>query len=391
MLGANYWPRSSAMRMWERFDLGEIDADFARMAALGMDVVRFFILWEDFQPAPDTVATLAIERFMLVLDRVAANGLTAMPTLFTGHMSGCNYLPAWTLDRSTRSQRFRTITLGGESPYAAADFYTGELLEAQRFFARTIGERARDHGAILAWDLGNEFSNLRPPNSPAEGAHWSAALTSDLFTSSNLPVTGGIHGEDIAFERNIRPSSMCEPWAFATMHGYPAYSAFARSPDDPEVVPYLFEVTRSLSGKPVFFTELGTPTCPPGVTSVGGHPCLADEPAAVYARNVLPRLAERGALGAMWWCWTDYAEDLYDTPPFDLAPHERQFGIVRADGTERPVARVIADFARERRPIVEPLRAPMFDEAEHYANLPQSVDSEYHAYCEAYVTAGTRA
>jgi len=372
LLGVNYWPRSSAMAMWSRFDLGEIDEDFARIAALGLDVVRFFLLWEAFAPAADSIDALAMQRFVDVLDRAHAHGLRTMPTLFCGHMSGVNWLPAWTLDTATPSGRFRTIAGGKVSPYGIGDFYTGDLLEAQRTFARAAGERAREHASILAWDLGNEFSNLRAPRMPHDAAHWSAALTYDLFETSSLGVTGGTHGEDLSQDRQIRLSSLAEAWTFATMHGYPAYSDFARGLGDPEVVPFLHELTAAFSRKPVLFSEFGTP-----VTA------LDDDAAAAYARDVLSRLQRRGALGACWWCWTDYAPELAASPPFDLAPHELRFGIVRADGTERPVAAALAEFAREGRSVIEtPIAA--LDEAAYYDGLPASLREAYAAYCARY-------
>ncbi len=385
LLGVNYWPRSSAMAMWSRLEAGEIDQDFARIAGLGLDVVRFFLFWEAFQPAPESVAEGAFARLETVLERLDAYGLRAMPTLFCGHMSGANWLPGWTLDRSTNAARFRTISGGVNVPYGIADFYSGELLEAQRFFARTIGERFREHPAILAWDLGNEFSNLRAPATPQDAAHWSAALTHDLFESSNLDVTGGLHGEDLSEERNIRPSSIAEPWTFATMHGYPAYSSFARSAGDPEVVPFLYELTASFSAKRVLFSEFGTPVCPPGARDVAGKPCLDDDEGGTYARAVLPRLQARGALGAFWWCWTDYDPALASTAPFDEAPHELRFGMMRADGSSRPVADVFAEFARERRSTTDP-PAPIVDETTYYAGLPSSLSQAYADYCERHAS-----
>ena len=38
VLGVNYWPRKSAMRMWKDFDLEEIQDDFQRMQELGLKV-----------------------------------------------------------------------------------------------------------------------------------------------------------------------------------------------------------------------------------------------------------------------------------------------------------------------------------------------------------------
>jgi endo-1,4-beta-mannosidase len=140
-LGINYWPRRSAMAMWQRFDPGEIREDFARIAGLGLDVVRFFLRWSDFQPQPDAIDRSLLARLEALADIAAEAGLRAMPTLFCGHMSGVNWLPAWTLDPSTPAGRFRTITERGEGQHGIGDFYTGSLLEAQLLFARTVGER----------------------------------------------------------------------------------------------------------------------------------------------------------------------------------------------------------------------------------------------------------
>ena len=82
LLGVNYWPRSSAMAMWSRFDAGEIDEDFARISGLGLDVVRFFLLWETFQPRPGEVSTEALRDFEIAIERANARGLRVMPTLF---------------------------------------------------------------------------------------------------------------------------------------------------------------------------------------------------------------------------------------------------------------------------------------------------------------------
>jgi len=78
------------MYWWRRFDTGEVRRDFARICAVGLDSVRIFLLWEDFQPTPDRVAPEALERLVTVADVAANHGLSLVPTLFTGHMSGVN-------------------------------------------------------------------------------------------------------------------------------------------------------------------------------------------------------------------------------------------------------------------------------------------------------------
>ena len=79
-VGVNYWPASSAMRWWRRFDADEVDRDFARIRAAGGDLVRFFLLWEDFQPAAGTVSERALAHLVTVADAARRHELRIIPT-----------------------------------------------------------------------------------------------------------------------------------------------------------------------------------------------------------------------------------------------------------------------------------------------------------------------
>ena len=154
-------------------------------------------------------------------------------------------------------------------------------------------------------------------------------------------MTAGTHGEDLTRDRNIRFLSLCMPYAFATMHGYPVYSGFSRSRLDPEVVPFLAHLTAAFAQKPVLFSEFGNPTCPPHKLSpfervalpdeppnptispddpvLAPYACLTEAEMAAYCTDVLERLHADGRLGAYWWCWADYADALRGEPPFDAS------------------------------------------------------------------------
>jgi endo-1,4-beta-mannosidase len=383
LTGINYWPRRSAMYMWQRFDIDEIAEDMLRIKDLGLDMVRFFLMWEAFQPEPNTMNADALRRFDAVMARIDDAGLKAMPTLFCGHMSGVNWLPAWTLERETVRSRFRTYSNDSIVERSIGDFYGDpDLLRAQALFAQRVGERVRNHPALFAWDLGNEFSNLRQPTSASVAAKWSIRLTDVLREASGAGASGGMHGEDLDHDRNLRPSSITSPWEFAMMHGYSVYSSFARDRLDTNAVPFLCQLQQSFSGKRVLFAEFGNPECPPGASRVNGFACLDEEEMADYAGGVFDRLVARGALGAFWWCWADYDLALANLPPFDLAPHELRFGIVRSDGSAKPIAETLRRTAAQGRE-VQPLPPSMADESEHYAGLPQSIEREYRAYCDA--------
>jgi len=403
LLGSNYWPRRSARYRWQRFDRGEVREDMARLAGLGLHAVRFFLLWEDFQPARDRLDATMLQRLEAVMGAIADAKLRAMPTLFTGHMSGVNWLPEWTLDAHTPHGRFRTLSRGRELPFGIGDFYTGALLDAQLLFARGVGERLRDHPALWTWDLGNEFSNLRHAASPQDAANWSAVLTDALVQTSNAPVSAGTHGEDLTRDTGIRLSSLAKPHPFANMHGYSVYSAFARNRLDADVVPFLGDVAHAFARKPVLFSEFGNPTCPQGMISpyervplpdeppvdpssipanAATFACLSETEMCAYAYAALDGLQRRGGLGGFWWCYADYAEEVAGLPPFDRAPHELSFGIVRADGSEKPIAQTLQRFAAEKRQTLAPAQTPIVSEAAWYAGLPLCVQEAYERYTQ---------
>jgi endo-1,4-beta-mannosidase len=79
-----------------------------------------------------------------------------------------------------------------------------------------------------------------------------------------------------------------------------------------------------------------------------------EEEFAEYIKQVLPNLHDSGATGAMLWCYADYVEELWDLPPCQNAQHERWFGLVRPDGSLKPHAKVIQEFAKTA-PLVQPI------------------------------------
>jgi hypothetical protein len=149
------------MAMWRRFDAGEIGEDFVRIAGFGLDTVRFFLRWDDFQPEPDRLDPVMLDRLETVVALAGDAGLRTVPTLCCGHMGGVNWLPAWSLDRNAPRPRFRTITPQGASTLGIGNLYDGRLLDAQVVFARAVAVRLRAHPAVAAWDIGHAFTNVR--------------------------------------------------------------------------------------------------------------------------------------------------------------------------------------------------------------------------------------
>lgn len=79
VLGVNYWPRRKAMSWWSDFEADEVREEFAVIADLGMNMVRIFLLWEHWQPAPDVVAAKRLDDLGVVCDIAAELACTVAP------------------------------------------------------------------------------------------------------------------------------------------------------------------------------------------------------------------------------------------------------------------------------------------------------------------------
>ena len=104
--------------------------------------------------------------------------------------------------------------------------------------------------------------------------------------------------------------------------------------------------------------EFGLCTAPPGSPGMTitddflGRPLrqylASEEEAADYYGAVLQRLVGIGAAGAYAWCYGDYDPRIFDRPTLSTAIRERTFGLVRADGSEKPAAAVFRNFRKRR-------------------------------------------
>jgi endo-1,4-beta-mannosidase len=352
-LGVNYWPARTAMRWWSAFDRDEVAADFARIAESGIDSVRVFLTWEDFQPAPSQIDRTMLERLVTVADLAGELGLALVPTLFTGHMSGVNWIPAWALGGSDGDDRFRVVSGGKVVEAGLRNWYADPAIaDAQALLAVEAATALASHDAVWAWDLGNENSNCVVPPSRASARVWLARLSSAIRAADPTAlVTVGLHMEDLEQDRRLGPREASDACDFLSMHGYPIYARWGGGPTDDELLPFLARVTRWLAGgSELLFSEFGLPTYRPGdLTGERDRrrsptPLIDEDAAAVYTAKALAVLSSAGCLGAMLWCYSDYDAALWNEPPLDLALHERSFGLWRADGSPKPSVAAINAF-----------------------------------------------
>ena len=371
-LGVNYWPRRKAMYWWSDFDAGEVREEFGIIKEIGLQVVRLFLLWDDFQPEPDSVNKDALANLIKVADIAAENGLGLDVTFFTGHMSGPNWSPRWLLGGDLPPQAHRhwlkdVVSAGSITDKGYRNMFHDETaLRASRLLLQTVVGALKDHPAIWMWNLGNEPDLFAWPNTSDEGATWVKEMTALIKSiDPKHPVTIGLHGDGLHRDNGLRIDKVYAHTDVAVMHSYPMYTKWARKPLDPDFVPFTCALTSALCGKPVLMEEFGGCTALPGEdtyimkwveTNGRDHEqfMASEDDFAEFLSLTIPKLQHSGATGAMLWCFADYVTDLWDKPPCQNARHERFFGMVRPDGSLKPHAKVIQEFAKSS-PQVQPL------------------------------------
>ncbi len=383
VLGVNYWPRRKAMYWWRDFDDGEVREEFAIIRDIGMKVVRIFLLWDDFQPQPDSVHPDRLKHLEAVCDIAEAHGLGLDVTFFTGHMSGPNWAPRWLLDANAPRPSKWLKQLVSDAKVVSGSyrnpFHDPIALSAERLLLRTVVERLHQHPAIWMWNLGNEPDLFAWPKTQQDGRAWVREMTQLIKEIDTVhPVTCGLHSASLHENNGLRIDHVFQETDVAVMHAYPMYVPWARHPLDPDFVPYTCAMVTALCGKPTLMEEWGGCTVAPGEPSqvwrwtAYGEPreqfMASEDDFAHYVEQVLPRLIDVGASGAFLWCFADYAQELWDKPPCEESRHERFFGLVRPDGTLKPHAQVIKRFAAAN-PTVQP--------AQHQVNLNVSADEFY--------------
>ena len=334
------------MYMWRELDMIEVRDEMAQIAALGFDVVRIFALAQDFIPAPLTVAADMVAKLVDVVRAAKDAGLKVVPTLVVINMSGHFWWPLWMLDAHGRPGDL---------------FADPTILRTQSLLVETCARALSGDGAIRAFDLANEIDDAQQPGTRDAGWLWSALLANAIRrVAPGTPIHIGAHLLSLTTPQYIRVDDIGEIADEDVMHAYPLYYAGSRSFLDPELVPFSCVLTTELSGRGrrPLMQEFGLCTAPPGapgqmITDVFlgrelRQYLASEEEAAVYYAAVLDRLVETGASGAYAWSYGDYDARLFSRPPLSTAIRERTFGLVRADGSEKPAAAVFTKFRKRR-------------------------------------------
>lgn len=83
-VGVNYWQTSCGVEMWQQWPADEIRRDLDLLAEMGLDCIRFFLRWQDFEPVAGGYDQKQFERLRQFVGWCAERGIAAHPSLFVG-------------------------------------------------------------------------------------------------------------------------------------------------------------------------------------------------------------------------------------------------------------------------------------------------------------------
>jgi len=340
VVGCNYWASHAGTRMWSDWQPEVVKRDLRRLQQGGLQVLRVFPLWPDFQPLtllrtgwepvefrhgeeslPDDpcgqagLSAVMLERFGLFLDLLAKHNLRCVVGLLTGWMSGRLFVPP---------------------AFDGLNVLTDPLaLRWQVRFVHHFVTTFRDHPAILAWDLGNEC-NCMGSASRDQAYTWTALITQTIRAAdATHPVVSGLHS--LAPTGSWTPFDQGELTDVLTTHPYPIFTPHCDQ-DPLNTIRTLIHGTAEsryyadLGGKPCLCEEIGT---------LG--PMISSEAiAADFIRTALFSLWANDCHGLLWWCAADQAH--LQHAPYDWCTVERELGLLRLDGSAKPVLKSISAF-----------------------------------------------
>ena len=196
-VGCNYWSKNAGMYMWSQWRPDVIGKELAELSKNGVEVMRVFPLWSDFQPLTGDCAAGGayrsyrfrdnrplpnwagvddemIARFAWFCDCAEKNGIRLIVGILTGWMSGRQFVPEVFEEKNVLVD-------------------PGAVMWGTRFVKYFVNA-LKDKKAIVAWDYGNEC-NCMGAKDQAEFYNWMDHIGMAIRSKdATRPVVSGMHG-----------------------------------------------------------------------------------------------------------------------------------------------------------------------------------------------------
>ncbi|MFD2701129.1 cellulase family glycosylhydrolase [Paenibacillus shunpengii] len=334
-IGCNYWASHAGTAMWSNWQESIVDEDLQQMAQEGIEVIRVFPLWPDFQPIDmlygvegqergyrfgeerflDNEAEKAgvseemMGRFVKFTELAEKHGIKLIVGLITGWMSGRLFVPP--------ALRGRSILTDPRS------------IQWQVRFIKYFIKKMKYSNAIIAWDLGNECNCMGTVNTREEAWLWTCTLSNAIKSSDPVrPLISGMHSLSPNGKWTMQDQG--ELTDILTTHPYPLWTPHVGVDPINTIRPIVHATAESLyyadlGGKPCFAEEIGTM----------GPMISSEQIAGDFARASLFSLWAHGCHGMVWWC--AYDQTKLNAAPYDWVAVEGELGLITEDRRVKPV------------------------------------------------------
>ncbi len=340
MLGCNYWASNAGTEMWIKWDEAAVREDFDILSSNGVEYLRVFPNWRDFQPVSplfsangrlkeyrvneDKLPTnkyylddVMMERFGRFCEIAEEYGFKLIVGLITGWMSGRLFLPPALYEKNIYTD-------------------TTALMFELKFIEGFI-QGMKKYPAIYAWDLGNECNCMSEANDYQTADTWTGIICNAI--RANDPTRSVISGlSGMTADGVWRIESQGAYTDMLTVHPYP-YFAGKYTKDGYTSIRTLLHATcvskynADLGNKPCLVEEIGT---------LGPMMC-DDELAGNFIKvNMFSNWAN-GATGLLWWCANE--QIMLKEPPYCWNMCETELGMIYKNRKEKPVLLEMKKFS----------------------------------------------
>lgn len=335
MLGCNYWDSKSGTDMWKNWDYDSVDDDLAKLSEYGVQYLRVFPNWRDFQPIQSLkwwqgkvreyrvgekalenefgIDTIMLKRFDAFCDLAKKHNMKLIVSIITGWMSGRLFVPP---------------ALEGKNI-----INDPEALMWETKFVRGFVKYFKDRPEIVYWDLGNECNNISECNNRYEAWLWTSTIRNAILSEDkSRKIMSGMHALGVnAMENQWTIQDQGELTDILCPHPYPSPTVGGdiepmnqlRTTLIPTIQTVLYS---SIGKKPAMIQECGSFN-----DMIANRRIAAD-----WIRiNMLSGWAN-GSLGFLWWCAHEHLH--LENPPYSWSMVERELGLLDKDKQPKPVA-----------------------------------------------------
>lgn len=328
MIGCNYWASHAGIEMWKNWSAKTIRGDLKALSQCGVEYLRVFPLWRDFQPVksqyswanklrgyvmgederdlennPDAIDPVMIERFRTFAKIADEFNMKLIVSVVTGWMSGRMFVPP---------------ALEGKN--LLTDY---EVLMWTGKFIRGFVTRTKDIENIVMWDLGNECNCMQVVNTRQEAYTWLMFCRNAIYSAdSSRKIASGMHSLEISGVWRLDDhGEICD---VLTTHPYPLPGSKCEDEPvnrmKPTIIPTIqSEWYSALSRKPCMIQEQGS-----FATSRGNEQIEAD-----FLRVNMISAWANNLTGYLWWCAHEQLN--LNTAPYTWNTGERELGILNPD------------------------------------------------------------